>query len=57
MSFTNISVIKLEGLIKFDRTVRVDLRRKPVLPREAHTVSSSENPPQTIVPVAYETTI
>jgi large subunit ribosomal protein L21e len=33
------------------------LRRKPDLPREAHTVSGTGNPAQTIVPVAYETTI
>jgi len=40
-----------------EKGVRVDLRRKPILPREAHTVSGAGNPPQTIVPVAYETTI
>ncbi len=36
---------------------RVTLKRIPALPREARTVSLSGNAPQTIVPVAYETTI
>ncbi|KAH9064066.1 ribosomal protein L21e-domain-containing protein [Lactarius vividus] len=36
---------------------RVNLKRVPVLPRGAHTVSASSNTPQTIVPVRYETTI
>ncbi|KAG6917383.1 hypothetical protein DXG01_002762 [Tephrocybe rancida] len=37
--------------------VRVNLRRIPALPREARTVSTAENAPQTMVPVRYETTI
>jgi hypothetical protein len=36
---------------------RLNLRRVPVLPRDAHTVSVADNTPQTIVPVPYETTI
>lgn len=36
---------------------RVSLKRIPAQPREAHVVSSKENAPLTIVPVAYETTI
>ncbi|KIJ53745.1 hypothetical protein M422DRAFT_25544 [Sphaerobolus stellatus SS14] len=36
---------------------RINLKRIPQLPREAHTVSTQENAPLTIVPVAYETTI
>ncbi|KAF9011254.1 ribosomal protein L21e-domain-containing protein [Cyathus striatus] len=36
---------------------RVNLRRIPALPREAHTVSVAQNVPQTMVPVRYETTI
>ncbi|KAG5642012.1 hypothetical protein DXG03_003784 [Asterophora parasitica] len=36
---------------------RINLRRIPVQPREAHTVSTSQNAPQTMVPVPYETTI
>jgi len=36
---------------------RVNLKRVPVLPRDAHTVSVADNTPQTIVPVRYETTI
>ena len=36
---------------------RVNLRRVPVLPRGAYTVSVQDNTPQTIVPVPYETTI
>jgi large subunit ribosomal protein L21e len=35
----------------------VQLKRQPVQPREARTVSVTENPPETIVPLAYETTI
>ncbi|KAF8634978.1 hypothetical protein AX15_000701 [Amanita polypyramis BW_CC] len=36
---------------------RVNLKRVPAQPREARLVSTSQNTPQTIVPVAYETTI
>ncbi|KAG6835144.1 hypothetical protein H0H93_004446 [Arthromyces matolae] len=36
---------------------RINLRRIPALPREAHTVSSRDNAPQTMTPVPYETTI
>ncbi|KAH8094666.1 ribosomal protein L21e-domain-containing protein [Cristinia sonorae] len=36
---------------------RVQLKRIPLLPREAHTVSSTDNAAQTIVPVPYATTI
>ncbi|KAH9968804.1 ribosomal protein L21e-domain-containing protein [Russula dissimulans] len=36
---------------------RINLKRVPVLPRGAHTVSVADNTPQTIVPVPYETTI
>jgi len=36
---------------------RINLRRIPALPREARTVSTAQNAPQTIVPVPYETTI
>ncbi|KDQ62954.1 hypothetical protein JAAARDRAFT_146783 [Jaapia argillacea MUCL 33604] len=36
---------------------RVQLKRVPALPREAHTVSSAGNAAQTIVPIPYETTI
>jgi large subunit ribosomal protein L21e len=46
-----------KDLIEFDHIERVDLRRKHILPREAHTVRGVDNPAQTIVPVAYETTI
>jgi len=35
---------------------RVVLKRIPCLPREAHTLAPSE-PPLTMVPIAYETTI
>jgi len=33
------------------------LKRQPALPRDARTVSFKDSPPETIVPVAYETTI
>ncbi|MCJ1332978.1 60S ribosomal protein L21A [Thelotrema lepadinum] len=33
------------------------LKRQPVMPRESRTVDAKENPPQTLYPIAYETTI
>ena len=36
---------------------RINLKRVPVLPRGAYTVCTTDNAPQTIVPVPYETTI
>ncbi|KAF8079217.1 translation protein SH3-like domain-containing protein [Lyophyllum atratum] len=36
---------------------RINLKRVPLQPREAHTVSTDNNAPQTMVPVPYETTI
>ena len=41
----------------YDHPERINLRRIPALPREARTVSTAQNAPQTIVPVPYETTI
>lgn len=35
----------------------VQVKRIATLPREAHTVSFHDNKPETIVPIAYETTI
>ncbi|KAK0663956.1 60S ribosomal protein L21A [Podospora pseudocomata] len=35
----------------------VQLKRQPALPREARTISIKENKPETVAPVAYETTI
>ena len=35
----------------------VFLKRQPAKPREARTVDAKENKPETIVPLAYETTI
>jgi large subunit ribosomal protein L21e len=35
----------------------VQLKRQPTMPREARTVSIVENKPETVAPVAYETTI
>lgn len=37
--------------------VTVQVKRLPVMPREARTVSLTDNPPETITPLAYETTI
>ncbi|EHK22521.1 uncharacterized protein TRIVIDRAFT_84001 [Trichoderma virens Gv29-8] len=37
--------------------VTVQVKRQPALPREATTVSLTDNPPETVVPLAYETTI
>jgi large subunit ribosomal protein L21e len=53
--FNLYSDCKIDDLMDFGYLA--PLRRKPNLPREAHTVSGAGNPPQTIVPVAYETTI
>ena len=36
---------------------QVFLKRQPVQPREARTVDTSSNKPETLRPVAYETTI
>jgi len=33
------------------------LKRQPLMPREARTISIVENRPETVAPVAYETTI
>ncbi len=35
----------------------IHLKRQPAMPREARTVSFKKNVPETIVPIAYETTI
>ena len=35
----------------------VHLKREPVMPREARTVSVADNLPETVTPIAYETTI
>ncbi|KZZ99695.1 Ribosomal protein L21e [Moelleriella libera RCEF 2490] len=37
--------------------VTVQVKRQPLLPREARTVSLTDNPPETVTPLAYETTI
>ena len=36
---------------------RINLKRSPALPREAHVISLKDNAPQTMTPVPYETTI
>ena len=36
---------------------QVHLKRQPAMPREARTVDAKENRPETLYPVAYETTI
>lgn len=35
----------------------VQVKRLPALPREAHTVSLTDVPPETVTPLPYETTI
>ncbi|KAL2136839.1 hypothetical protein VTI74DRAFT_1053 [Chaetomium olivicolor] len=35
----------------------VQLKRQPAMPREARTISIVDNKPETVAPVAYETTI
>ncbi|CAM1501676.1 Fc.00g036600.m01.CDS01 [Cosmosporella sp. VM-42] len=37
--------------------VVVQVKRQPLGPRDARTVSLSDNPPETVTPLAYETTI
>jgi len=37
--------------------VHVHLKRQPAMPREARTVSTKDNIPESVVPIAYETTI
>jgi large subunit ribosomal protein L21e len=37
--------------------VTVQVKRQPAMPREARTVSLKDNHPETVVPLAYETTI
>jgi large subunit ribosomal protein L21e len=36
---------------------KVEVKRLPVMPRTARTISLKSNKPETIVPIAYETTI
>lgn len=36
---------------------QLGLKRQPAMPREERTVSAKENRPETIAPIAYETTI
>jgi large subunit ribosomal protein L21e len=35
----------------------VQLKRLPVAPRESRTVSTADNAPQTLAPIAFDTTI
>ncbi|RKF79053.1 60S ribosomal protein L21-A [Golovinomyces cichoracearum] len=37
--------------------IHVHLKRQPTQPRESRTISMKDNIPETIVPIAYETTI
>ncbi|KAF4582989.1 60S ribosomal protein L21-A [Ophiocordyceps camponoti-floridani] len=37
--------------------VTVQVKRQPVMPRDARTVSLTDNPPETVTPLPYETTI
>lgn len=37
--------------------VTVQVKRQPLQPREARTVSLIDNPPETVTPLPYETTI
>lgn len=38
-------------------TEKVQLKRLPVRPREAHTISTQSNAPITLAPTPYDTTI
>lgn len=35
----------------------VQLKRQPAMPRDARTVDATKNPPETVTPIPYETTI
>jgi large subunit ribosomal protein L21e len=35
----------------------VQLKRQPAMPREARTITTTDNRPETVAPVSYETTI
>ncbi|KAM4064846.1 ribosomal protein [Hirsutella rhossiliensis] len=37
--------------------ITVQVKRQPLQPREARTVSLTDNPPETVTPLPYETTI
>lgn len=41
---------KEEGIV-------LHLKRQPAMPREARTVNAKDNKPESIAPIAYETTI
>jgi large subunit ribosomal protein L21e len=47
---------ELKKQAKTDGT-HIHLKRQPAQPREARTISMKDNVPETIVPIAYETTI
>ncbi|ETS84866.1 60S ribosomal protein L21-A [Pestalotiopsis fici W106-1] len=47
---------ELKKQAKSDGTT-VQVKRMATQPREAHTVSAKDNKPETVVPIAYETTI
>ena len=36
---------------------KINLKRQPVMPRDARTISMKNNWPESIAPIAYETTI
>ncbi|KAF2970706.1 hypothetical protein GQX73_g2870 [Xylaria multiplex] len=40
-----------------EKGITVQVKRQPAMPREARTVSLKDNHPETVVPLAYETTI
>ena len=40
-----------------DEGTHVHLKRQPAMPRESRTISMKDNVPETVVPIAYETTI
>ena len=47
---------ELKKLAKVDGKP-VQLKRQPAMPRDARTISIKDNRPETVTPVAYETTI
>ena len=48
--------VRIEHVRK-SRSRHVHLKRQPVMPREARKVSYSDNKPENVVPIAYDTSI
>jgi large subunit ribosomal protein L21e len=52
-----VPLLMLLGLSDESLAEKVSMKRVPGLPRAGYTLSATDNTPQTLVPVPYETTI